>query len=102
MAHVGRTEEALGALGDEHLLGAVRGRAPEGQAVVVVMVGVVREGLLALDEPGRLAVAEPLGRLGQGEADLAELLQWILASHFARSHWHEGQASGLILRETSR
>ena len=61
-ADVGRAKESLRVRGDEGLLGALRRGAPERQAVVVVVVREGRKGLLALDEPGRLAVGEALER----------------------------------------
>ena len=52
---------------------ARRGRAPQGQpTVAVVVVEVHDERLLAAHEPGRAAVAQPLGGLGQGEARLPD------------------------------
>jgi hypothetical protein len=39
------------------------------------VVGEHHEGLLALDEPGGLPMAEPLGHLGEGEAEAAEVVQ---------------------------
>jgi len=38
----------------------------------MVMIGVADEHLLVADEEGRLAVAGPLGGLGQREADRAQ------------------------------
>ena len=69
-ADVGRPEVALRVLGDEGLLGPEGQGQPDRevrrQVVVVVQHG---EGLAAPGEPGRLTVGEPLGRLGEGQAD---------------------------------
>ena len=73
-ADVRRAEEALGLLLDELLLDARRRRAPDGKAAVaMVVVEEHHERLLAAHEERRRAVAQPLGRLRQGEADAADL-----------------------------
>ncbi len=65
---------------DEHRLHPGRGGGPDGQAPVAVVVVVERhERPLVADEEGRRAVAQPLARLGQGEAQPADLLE--LAAH---------------------
>src|SRR4029450_7701803 len=43
--------------------------------VIVMVVGVGDEDRLAADEPGRLALAEALGGLGEGRAEPAQRLQ---------------------------
>jgi hypothetical protein len=73
-ADVGRPEEALRVGRGELLLRPRWRRAPQVRELVVVMaVGPERrEGAFAADEPGRRAMAGPLGDLGQGQADHAE------------------------------
>jgi hypothetical protein len=71
MADVWRDEEPIRSAGDERILDAVGRRAPETEPIVVVMVGIRYEDALVIDEPGRLAVAQALGRARQGEAKAA-------------------------------
>src|SRR5882757_6540800 len=73
VADVGRTEVALGIITDARFLRTGRRRAPERQAISIVMVVVEHhEELLVTDEEPRLAVGRPFGGLGQAEADLAQ------------------------------
>src|SRR5262245_51308709 len=55
-----------------------------------MVVGEHHEGLLAADEPRRLAMAEPLGGLRQGEAELAQRLERVLG-HLSE-FWHRKPA----------
>ena len=64
-------EEASGIGSDKHLLKSLRRGAPHREAIVVVVVG-GRGELLALNEPGGLAMAELLDHPGQGEAEMTE------------------------------
>ncbi len=73
-AHIGRDKENVRVLGDQLRLRAGRGGAPERQPVIVMVIGEADEGLLAAHEPGRLAMAEPLGCLRQRQADPAQPL----------------------------
>src|SRR3954452_24460031 len=76
VAHVGRHEVALGLIGGQRSLHPGRGGAPQRQPAVAVVV-VHERGELA--RPAHVeaggAVAEPLARLGEGEADRAHTLQ---------------------------
>ena len=72
-ADVRRPEEPARIQRDPVLLRALRRGRPERHPVVVVPVG-ERDELLP-DEPGRLAVAEPLGHARQGQAQVANPLQ---------------------------
>jgi hypothetical protein len=58
---VRRAEEALRRALDEHLLDALRGGEPERPSIVVMAVRGGRELATVGREPGRLAVAQPLG-----------------------------------------
>jgi hypothetical protein len=76
MAYVGRYEEPLGLLVDQLGLHAGRSDAPDRQAPVTVVIVVEHdEGLLAVDEEGRRAVARPLGDGRKREARRAHLGQ---------------------------
>src|SRR2546430_11080430 len=67
---------------DEHRLHPVRRSADEREAAVaVVAVPDGRERALVADEERRRAVREPLARLGQAEADLANGGQHLLLGH---------------------
>ena len=65
-ADVRRPEVVLRGRRDERLLDPGWRCAPEPEPVVVMVVGVRDERLLVPDEPGRLAVAQPLRRLRHG------------------------------------
>jgi hypothetical protein len=73
MTDVWRAEEPIGRGLDKRLLHAKRRGQPCPSPVVVVTV---RRGdeLARPDEPAGLAVAQPLGRLGQREAERPKLL----------------------------
>ena len=88
-ADVRRPEEPVRAGGDQRLLRAGRGGAPEPDPVVVVVVGVGHEDLA--HEPGRLAVAGLLGDLGQGQAERAQPGQRV--GHGRREPDHSRRAS---------
>ena len=77
VADVGRAEVALRRLGDQRLLHVGARRAPEGHAVVVMLVREHHEGLLAADEPGRFAVAQAFGHLGQRQAEAAQVFECV-------------------------
>jgi hypothetical protein len=70
-ADLGWSEVSAGIGGDEGLLCTLGSGAPEGDAVVVMMVGVHDEALLVADIPHRLAVGEALGDLRKCGADVA-------------------------------
>ncbi len=78
VADVPRAEEPPVIGADEDFLRAGRGRAPEGDAVVVMVVGGGHEGLLALHEPRWLAVGETLRDVGEREAQPAEGFEGVL------------------------
>lgn len=70
---VRRDEEPLGIGLHEHSLHAGGGGAPDREAPVAVVVGQHhQECALAANEERRRAVTEPLARLGQPEAELAQ------------------------------
>jgi len=71
MADVWRPEEPDRIGLDQAFLAAGRRGQPDGEPVVVVMVR-RRRKRAGTDEPGRLAVAQPLGDVGQRFADRAE------------------------------
>src|SRR5207244_10223546 len=74
-----------GLLADEQVLRTGSGRAPDRQAAVaVVVVHVGDEGLLVPHEPRGRAVAQPLRRLGHGEAQRAHAIEGIVD----RAHRH--------------
>ena len=66
-ADVRRAEEALGVGGDERFLGTGRRGQPERPSIVVVAVRGRRERPAGAGEPGRLAVAQALGRAVLGK-----------------------------------
>jgi hypothetical protein len=66
---------------DEFCLDAGRRRAPEAQPVPVVVVRVADEDLLVPDEERRLAMARPLRRLRQREADRPQPLERVFGRH---------------------
>jgi hypothetical protein len=73
---VGRHEELLGIRLRQQLLHAVRRRAPDREAPVPVVVRQHhQEGPLLPDEERRRAVAEPLARLRQRQADSADAFE---------------------------
>lgn len=59
-AHIGRHEETIRVGLDQHPLNPVRGSTPACETIVVMVVGVGDELSLPTDEPGRLAMADPL------------------------------------------
>ena len=69
---IGRHEEAIGVGFDQHPLNSVGGGTPAGETVVVMVVGVGDELSLPTDEPGRLAMADPLLDFRQRQTDLAQ------------------------------
>ncbi len=77
-AHIGWPEEPHGIECEPVLLGTIRSGRPERDPVVVVPVG-ERDELLA-HEPGRLAVADPLGRAGEGQAQVAKPMHTLIGS----------------------
>src|SRR5690606_3139642 len=88
-ADVGRTEVGVGTGGDERLLGAFRRRAPKGNPVVVVVVGVGDEHPLSTHEPRRLPVALPFRHLRQREADAPQCFEWVVG-HLPHADRHPG------------
>jgi len=70
--HIGGHEETIRVGLDQHPLNPVGGGTPAGETIVVMVVGVSDELSLATDEPGRLAMADPLLDFRQGETDLAQ------------------------------
>jgi hypothetical protein len=80
VAHVRRDEEALWVGLDEHRLHPGRGRTPDREAAVAVVVGEHhQERFLATHEEGRRAVAQTLAYLRQPKADLPDPAQHALA-----------------------
>src|SRR5581483_9780172 len=79
VADVGRPEEALGVRRDEQLLVPRRRRAPDAEdAVAVMVVEQHEEAALLADEEARRAVARPLARLRECEAEPAQTLEHLL------------------------
>jgi hypothetical protein len=68
MTDVRRPEEPIRRSRDERLLGSRRRGQPGGPAIVVVTIR-GRHELPLSDEPARLPVAQPLGRLGEPKTD---------------------------------
>ena len=80
VADVRRDEEPLRVEVDERRLDARRGRAPDREAPVAVVVRQHhQERALAADEERRRAVAESLARLGKRETDFADPRQYPFA-----------------------
>ena len=79
MSDIWRSKEPLRSRLDEHGLDAFGSGAPEAEHVIVVMVGIGDERLLAANEPCRLAVTDPLRRLGQVQADRPQPRQRVVA-----------------------
>ena len=100
---VRRAEEALGVGLDQHLLDAVLGRRPQREPpVAVVVVQDHREGALVPDEEGRVTVAQPLARLRQGEAELADAFEDLVVLSHVRT-WRTRRARcGLQARPRRR
>lgn len=96
VADVGRPEEPLGVGLDHRLLGADRGRAPQRQRpVAVVVIPDLRE-LAPADEPGGRAVAQTLLGSRQRQADRAQPPQNGLVQSPAAASWAAwGAAAGM-------
>ena len=72
MTDIGRHEESIRCGRHEVLLDTVGRGTPEGEAVVVVVIGGRDEWRLVPHEPGWLATADPFGHLPQREAEPAK------------------------------
>ncbi len=87
---VGRPEEPERLGVHQFLLYPRRRRAPQVRKLVAVMSVPPEhdEGALAPDEPGRGAVARPLGYLGQAQTDGSEPLELVVRfGHRRRGYW---------------
>ena len=75
MPDVRRHEVAARILLDQGVARTRWSGTPEGDAIVVVVIGEGREASLASMEPGRLAVAQSLLDVGPGQAQAADAVE---------------------------
>ena len=78
VTHIRRSEETSWLGRDQLLLEARGSRAPEAQAVIMVVIGIGHKHLLVIDKPGGLAMTRSLGCPWQGKANSAQFVKRVL------------------------